>query len=74
MTVATVTTGSVLNVEVNPDDGTTHTFALNSGAALTADCLYTFVFSANEAATYNFQFETACDFLLTVEEIQDGGQ
>lgn len=77
VTIALVSTDSVVNVQVN-SGGTARNFRLNSGTALDAASssignLYTFSFGASSTYTYNFHCETATTVgYLLVEEIQDG--
>lgn len=77
LTIALVSTDSIVNVQVN-SGGTARNFRLNSGTALDAVSssvgnLYTFSFGASSTYTYNFHCETATTVgYLLVEEIQDG--
>jgi hypothetical protein len=74
VTVCLSGTNSVLHLEVDPvSTGTTRTFSLNSGVALTAGQVYTFTLGATRSCTYNLQCATGTTIgYLLLEEIRDG--
>lgn len=64
---------SVLELRVTDSDGNAVDLDFNSGTALDAGKLYTFVFGASSTYYYNFQCETATTIgYMLLEEIQDG--
>ena len=71
VTVCLATT-SVFNVTITKG-ATTFTVSLNSGTALTATFLYTFVFGASTSNAYNFQVATTGIIqILQVDEVSEG--
>lgn len=71
VTVCVTGTDSVFSVDFGTDVVASK---LNSGTALTADCLYTFTFAATSADSVNFVFATTTTVTrLIVEEIRGGG-
>jgi len=79
ITVGLINTNSVFNVEITGASGSAVTYSLNSGTALTAGSLYTFVIGIDRqdqedaALSYNFNATTTTTLgYLSVQEVQDG--